>query len=153
MEMLQKLETMYEYARSNGYCKNRKTLAELMGTTESAISRAFAGGSLSTKFLLRVNEAIGGVFSPAWILYDQGDMFAQSAPEAPEQEVSVSTHQPVQEMVVSSESKTIKHLETLVETLQSHVAVLERYNNHLEEENEALKKANSYVYAVRAKNA
>jgi chaperonin cofactor prefoldin len=56
-------------------------------------------------------------------------------------------------MVVSSESKTIKHLETLVETLQSHVAVLERYNNHLEEENEALKKANSYVYAVRAKNA
>lgn len=89
MEMLQKLEIMYEYARSNGHCKNRKTLAELMGTTESAISRAFAGGSLSTKFLLRVNEAIGGVFSPAWILYDQGDMFAQSAPAAPEQEVSV----------------------------------------------------------------
>jgi chaperonin cofactor prefoldin len=47
---------------------------------------------------------------------------------------------------------TIKHLEALVETLQSHVAVLERYNNHLEEENEALKKANTYVY-VRAKDA
>jgi hypothetical protein len=152
MEMLQKLEIMYEYARSNGHCKNRKTLAELIGTTESAISRAFAGGSLSTKFLLRVNEAIGGVFSPSWILYDQGDMFAQSAPSVPEQDMSVSTQQPVQEMVVSSESTTIKHLETLVETLQSHVAVLERYNNHLEEENEALKKANSYVY-VRAKNA
>lgn len=152
MEMLQKLEIMYEYARSNGYCKNRKTLAELMGTTESAISRAFSGGSLSTKFLLRVNEAIGGAFSPAWILYDQGDMFAQSAPAQPEQEVSVSTHQPVQEIVMPSSSMTIKHLEALVETLQSHVAVLERYNNHLEEENEALKKGNSYVY-VRAKDA
>lgn len=152
MEMLQKLETMYEYARSNGYCKNRKTLAELMGTTESAISRAFAGGSLSTKFLLRVNEAIGGVFSPAWILYDQGDMFAQSSPAAPEQEISAPVAE-IPSVAASSESRTIKHLETLVETLQSHVAVLERYNNHLEEENEALKKANSYVYAVRAKNA
>jgi chaperonin cofactor prefoldin len=80
-------------------------------------------------------------------------MFAQSAPAAPEQEVSVTISQPVQEVVVSPESRTIKHLETLVETLQSHVAVLERYNNHLEEENEALKKANSSAYVARAKNA
>lgn len=152
MEMLQKLEIMYEYARSNGYCKNRKTLAELMGTTESAISRAFSGGSLSTKFLLRVNEAIGGVFSPAWILYDQGDMFARSAPAQPEQEVSVSTHQPVQEVIVSSDPKRVELLESLVKTLQHEVDLLERYNNHLEEENEALKNANTYVY-VRAKDA
>lgn len=150
--MLQKLETMYEYARSNGYCKNRKTLAELMGTTESAISRAFAGGSLSTKFLLRVNEAIGGVFSPAWILYDQGDMFAQSAPAAPEQEISAPVAE-VPSVAASSESRTIKHLETLVETLQSHVSLLEKYTNKLEEENEALKKANSYASVTRAKNA
>ena len=152
MEMLQKLETMYEYARSNGYCKNRKTLAELMGTTESAISRAFAGGSLSTKFLLRVNEAIGGVFSPAWILYDQGDMFAQLAPASSEQEVSAPVAE-VPSVAASSESRTIKHLETLVETLQSHVSLLEKYTNKLEEENEALKKANSYASVTRAKNA
>ena len=150
--MLQKLETMYEYARSNGYCKNRKTLAELMGTTESAISRAFAGGSLSTKFLLRVNEAIGGVFSPAWILYDQGDMFAQLAPASSEQEVSAPVAE-VPSVAASSESRTIKHLETLVETLQSHVSLLEKYTNKLEEENEALKKANSYASVTRAKNA
>lgn len=150
--MLQKLETMYEYARSNGYCKNRKTLAELMGTAESAISRAFAGGSLSTKFLLRVNEAIGGVFSPAWILYDQGDMFAQSAPVAHEQEISAPVAE-VPSVAASSESRTIKHLETLVETLQSHVSLLEKYTNKLEEENEALKKANSYASVTRAKNA
>ena len=152
MEMLQKLETMYEYARSNGYCKNRKTLAELMGTTVSAISRAFAGGSLSTKFLLRVNEAIGGVFSPAWILYDQGDMFAQLAPASSEQEVSAPVAE-VPSVAASSESRTIKHLETLVETLQSHVSLLEKYTNKLEEENEALKKANSYASVTRAKNA
>lgn len=152
MEMLQKLETMYEYARSNGYCKNRKTLAELMGTTESAISRAFAGGSLSTKFLLRVNEAIGGVFSPAWILYDQGDMFAQLAPASSEQEVSAPVAE-VPSVAAPSESRTIKHLETLVETLQSHVSLLEKYTNKLEEENEALKKANSYASVTRAKNA
>lgn len=145
MEMLQKLETMYEYARSNGYCKNRKTLAELMGTTESAISRAFSGGSLSTKFLLRVNEAIGGAFSPAWILYDQGDMFAQSSPAAPEQEVSVSTHQPVQEMVVSSDSARVRELEYVIETQKKLIDMLER-------ENEDLKKEN-YSASVHAKNA
>ena len=150
--MLQKLETMYEYARSNGYCKNRKTLAELMGTTESAISRAFSGGSLSTKFLLRVNEAIGGAFSPAWILYDQGDMFAQSAPAAPEQEVSA----PITEessVVASNASERVKHLESLVETLQAFNKVLQKDNERLEQENEALKKANSYASVARAKNA
>ena len=80
-------------------------------------------------------------------------MFAQSAPAAHEQEVSVTISQPVQEVVVSPESRTIKHLETLVETLQSHVSLLEKYTNKLEEENEALKKANSSVYVARAKNA
>jgi hypothetical protein len=124
-----------------------------MGTTESAISRAFAGGSLSTKFLLRVNEAIGGVFSPAWILYDQGDVFAQSEPAQPMQEVITTASQPVQEVVVPSESRRVELLETLVKTLQREVNLLERYNNHLEEENEALKKANSSVYVARAKNA
>ena len=153
--MLQKLEIMYEYARSNGHCKNRKTLAELMGTTESAISRAFAGGSLSTKFLLRVNEAIGGVFSPAWILYDQGDIFAQSAPAAPEQPVQEAPIPVAEEssVVAPTDTRRVELLETLVKTLQHEVNLLERYNNHLEEENEALKKANSSVSVARAKNA
>lgn len=154
MNKLERLDAMYEYARKTGACTNKKTFAKFLGTTESVVSRFYSGGrELTDQFLLRVNVALGSVFSTSWVLYGEGDMFAQSAPAAPEQEVSVTISQPVQEVVVSPESRTIKHLETLVETLQSHVAVLERYNNHLEEENEALKKANSSVYVARVKNA
>lgn len=154
MDKIDRLQRMYEYSVENSLCKNKKEFAALVGVYASNLSKAFNGeyGFLTDKFLLRVNSALGNVFSVEWILYGTGSMFAQSEPAAPEQEISVSTHQPVQEMVVPSGSMTIKHLEALVETLQSHVAVLERYNNHLEEENEALKKANEYVY-VRAKNA
>ena len=154
MNKLERLDVMYEYARKNGACTNKKTFAKFLGTTESVVSRFYSGGrELTDQFLLRVNVALGSVFSTSWVLYGEGDMFAQSAPAAPEQDVSVSTHQPVQEVVVSPESRTIKHLETLVETLQSHVSLLEKYTNKLEEENEALKKANSYASVTRAKNA
>ena len=154
MNKLERLDAMYEYARKTGACTNKKTFAKFLGTTESVVSRFYSGGrELTDQFLLRVNVALGSVFSTSWVLYGEGEMLAEPVSAEPVQEASSTANQPVQEMVVSSESKTIKHLETLVETLQSHVAVLERYNNHLEEENEALKKANSYVYAVRAKNA
>jgi hypothetical protein len=155
MDNVDRLRKMYEYAIEHSLCKNKKEFAALIGVHASNLSKAFGceSGFLTDKFLLRVNQSIGNAFSVSWVLYGEGDMFAQSAPAAPEQEVSVTISQPVQEVVVSPESRTIKHLETLVETLQSHVAVLERYNNHLEEENEALKKANSSAYVARAKNA
>ena len=155
MDNVDRLRKMYEYAIEHSLCKNKKEFAALIGVHASNLSKAFGceSGFLTDKFLLRVNQSIGNAFSVSWVLYGEGDMFAQSAPAAPEQEVSVTISQPVQEVVVSPESRTIKHLETLVETLQSHVAVLERYNNHLEEENEALKKANSSVYVARVKNA
>lgn len=153
MDKIVRIQKMYEFAIENSLCKNKKEFAALVGVYPSNLSKAFNGesGFLTEKFLLRVNNALNNAFSVEWILYGKGDMFAQSAPAAPEQEVLA----PIAEessVVVPSGSMTIKHLEALVETLQSHVAVLERYNNHLEEENEALKKANSYVY-VRAKDA
>lgn len=153
MNKLERLDAMYEYARKTGACTNKKTFAKFLGTTESVVSRFYSGGrELTDQFLLRVNVALGSVFSTSWVLYGEGDMLLQSEPSQPVQEAPI----PVAEessVVASTESRTIKHLETLVETLQSHVAVLERYNNHLEEENEALKKANSSVYVARAKNA
>jgi hypothetical protein len=72
-------------------------------------------------------------------------MFAQSAPAAPEQEVSVSTHQPVQEVVVSSDSARVRELEYVIETQKKLIDMLER-------ENEDLKKENYYA-SVHAKNA
>lgn len=153
IQKVERLQKMYDYARSNNLCKNKATFADLVGFAASNISRAFSGVPryLTDSLLTRINQAIGCPFSTSWVLYGEGDMFAQSASAQPEQEVSAPTTED-SSVVVPSGSMTIKHLEALVETLQSHVAVLERYNNHLEEENEALKKANSYVY-VRAKDA
>ena len=153
IQKIERLQKMYDYARSNNLCKNKATFADLVGFAASNLSRAFSGVPryLTDSLLTKINQAIGCPFSTSWVLYGEGDMFAQSVPAAPEQKVSAPTLEE-SSVVASSESRTIKHLETLVETLQSHVAVLERYNNHLEEENEALKKGNSYVY-VRAKDA
>lgn len=153
MNKLERLDAMYEYARKTGACTNKKTFAKFLGTTESVVSRFYSGGrELTDQFLLRVNVALGSVFSTSWVLYGEGDMFDQSAPAEQEQEVSV----PVAEgssVTAPADTRRVELLETLVKTLQHEVNLLERYNNHLEEENEVLKKANSSVSVARAKNA
>lgn len=155
MDNVDRLRKMYEYAIERSLCKNKKEFAALIGVHASNLSKAFGSepGFLTDKFLLRVNQSIGNAFSISWVLYGEGDVFAQSEPAQPVQEVTTTASQPVQEVVVPSESKRVELLETLVKTLQREVNLLERYNNHLEEENEALKKANSSVYVARAKNA
>lgn len=147
IQKVERLQKMYDYARSNNLCKNKATFANLVGFAASNISRAFSGVPryLTDSLLTRINQAIGCPFSTSWVLYGEGDMFAQSAPAAPEQEVSVSTHQPVQEMVVSSDSARVRELEYVIETQKKLIDMLER-------ENEELKKE-TYSVSVRAKNA
>jgi hypothetical protein len=147
IQKIERLQKMYDYARSNNLCKNKATFADLVGFAASNISRAFSGVPryLTDSLLTRINQAIGCPFSTSWVLYGEGDMFAQSAPAAPEQEVSVSTNQPVQELVVSSDSARVRELEYVIETQKKLIDMLER-------ENEDLKKENYYV-SVRAKNA
>lgn len=153
MDKIDRLQRMYEYSVENSLCKNKKEFAALVGVYASNLSKAFNGeyGFLTDKFLLRVNSALGNVFSVEWILYGTGSMFAQSEPAAPEQEAPIPTTEE-SSVVAPTDTRRVELLETLVKTLQHEVNLLERYNNHLEEENEALKKANSYVY-VRAKDA
>lgn len=75
MDKIEKIMKMYEYARTNGLCKNKKTFAELIGVRDTTLSRALAGGrDLTESFLLRANEALGNAFNPSWLLYDRGDM-------------------------------------------------------------------------------
>jgi hypothetical protein len=147
MDNVDRLRKMYEYAIEHSLCKNKKEFAALIGVHASNLSKAFGceSGFLTDKFLLRVNQSIGNAFSVSWVLYGEGDMFAQSLPTASEQEVSVSTHQPVQEVVVSSDSARVRELEYVIETQKKLIDMLER-------ENEDLKKENYYV-SVRAKNA
>jgi hypothetical protein len=147
MDNVDRLRKMYEYAVEHSLCKNKKEFAALIGVHASNLSKAFGSesGFLTDKFLLRVNQSIGNVFAISWVLYGEGDMFAQSTPSAPEQEVSVSTHQPVQEVCTSSDSARVRELEYVIETQKKLIDMLER-------ENEDLKKENYYASA-RAKNA
>lgn len=154
IQKVERLQKMYDYARSNNLCKNKATFADLVGFAASNISRAFSGVPryLTDSLLTRINQAIGCPFSTSWVLYGDGDMFAQSAPVAPEPEVLA----PIAEessVVASNASERVKHLESLVETLQAFNKVLQKDNKRLEQENEALKKANYSVSVARAKNA
>ena len=44
MDKIEKIMKMYEYARTNWLCKNKKTFAELIGVRDTILSRALAGG-------------------------------------------------------------------------------------------------------------
>jgi hypothetical protein len=149
MNKLERLDAMYEYARKTGACTNKKTFAKFLGTTESVVSRFYSGGrELTDQFLLRVNVTLGSVFSTSWVLYGEGDMFANSAPQESSQDVPES----VIEESIPNASERIKHLEDLVETLQAFNKVLRKDNERLEKENDALKNEKYYTTA-RTKNA
>ena len=66
-----RLDTMYRYAIANELCKNKGNFAELIGVTNSTLSKAFSGEEkyLSDAFLIRVNNALNNVFSVDWLLY------------------------------------------------------------------------------------
>ena len=70
MERIEQLKTMYDYARTNGLCSNRKTFAALLNMNEGNMSSAFSGNMryLTTNLLLRINKALGDVFSTEWLL-------------------------------------------------------------------------------------
>lgn len=76
MERIEQLKTMYDYARTNGLCSNRKTFAALLNMNEGNMSSAFSGNMryLTTNLLLRINKALGDVFSTEWLLTGKGDM-------------------------------------------------------------------------------
>jgi len=149
MNNREKLNAMYEYALKHALCCNRKTFAALIGISPANLSNALSE-SLYERYctngiLNKANAALGYLFCPQWLQDGIGNMLLQSAPAAPEQEVSVSTHQPVQEMVVSSDSARVRELEYVIETQKKLIDMLER-------ENEELKKE-TYSVSVRAKNA
>lgn len=76
-----RLDTMYRYALTRELCKNKGNFAELIGVTNSTLSKAFSGEEkyLSDAFLIRVNNALNNVFSLDWVLYGTGEMLKESA--------------------------------------------------------------------------
>lgn len=76
MDKSQRLNQMYEYARTNGMCKNKRSFAEVLGIDSGNLSKAFGNDTkyMTDSLLIRVNNALGNVFSFDWLLTGRGDM-------------------------------------------------------------------------------
>ena len=86
-----RLDTMYRYAIANELCKNKGNFAELIGITNSTLSKAFSGEEkyLSDAFLIRVNNALNNVFSLDWVLNGTLPMMKEQ-PSSAEQQTTPS---------------------------------------------------------------
>ena len=67
---------MYEYARTNGMCRNKRSFAELLGIDNGNLSKALGNDAkyMTDSLLIRVNNALGNVFSFDWLLTGNGEM-------------------------------------------------------------------------------
>lgn len=150
MDKNERLIKMFEYARQKGICRTKQEFSKHIGIANSNLSHAFNGDTryLNDNLLKRVNESLENTFSLEWLIYGEGDMFANSAPQESSQDVPES----VIEESIPNASERIKHLEDLVETLQAFNKVLRKDNERLEKENDALKNEKYYTTA-RTKNA
>lgn len=88
MTNVEKLREMYQYAREMELCKNQKGFAEIVGVTPNNMSNAFsdklADKFCTNSFLLKVNDAMGHVFSTDWLLYGEGSMLRNNNNESNE---------------------------------------------------------------------
>ena len=80
MEKSQRLSQMYEYARTNGMCRNKRSFAELLGIDNGNLSKAFGNDAkyMTDSLLIRVNNALGNVFSFDWLLTGNGEMLNEN---------------------------------------------------------------------------
>lgn len=78
----ERIEAMYNYAKEQGLCRNRKTFAELIDANPTNIGKAFQENSpyLTDKLLHRINTSLNYAFNPAWLLTGEGEMLNKSIP-------------------------------------------------------------------------
>lgn len=89
MEKKERINQAFSYLKDNGLVHTQKDLAERMGSTAPNVSSALKGvdNVLTDNFLLRFNNAFGGIFNDNWLLTGEGSMLSASDPDS----VSVSS--------------------------------------------------------------
>lgn len=103
---LSALYEMYNYALTHNLCKNKSGFSKLIEVANSNLSRAFSGDPryLTDKFIRRTNEALGGVFNEAWLLYGEGAMFVSGDTPANYGNDTVTTRQREEEIAAAPAS-------------------------------------------------
>ena len=80
MEKKERINHAFSYLKDNGLVHTQKDLAERMGATAPNVSSALKGvdNVLTDNFLLRFNNAFGGIFNDNWLLTGEGSMLSAS---------------------------------------------------------------------------
>lgn len=83
MDTKERIKKAYEYLRNNGIVHTQQDVADIMGVKKENISRAFNGNEkyLTSNFIVRFNNAFGGIFNAEWIIKEQGEMLKESKQE------------------------------------------------------------------------
>ena len=80
MDKIARLQEMFEYAKKKGICKTKQEFSKHIGIANSNLSHAFNGDTryLNDNLLKRVNESLDNAFSLEWLMYGNGEMYANN---------------------------------------------------------------------------
>lgn len=142
----QRLLIMYDYARANKFCKNKKTFAQLIEMSDCNMSNAMNNDNsnyLTDNLFYKINAALGNVFSIDWLLRGTGEMMvnnnigtpAPTPTQAPARVSTTPTTKP------SFDDDDIEYLRHRVKELE-YTIELQRYRIEQLEKGHASARAN-----------
>lgn len=124
-----------------GYLKrkhgiNQQKLAEMMGTTQTTVSRnlnAASDGAINENFVIHMNEAVGNIFDTNYIVNGVGMLLSSD------------------ENKQKAEHSDDKNSATLIELAASLIKEVEGLRQQLNAEREAISKERAELHALIAK--
>lgn len=81
MEKVEILRAMVQELQKRGLIAKQKDVADRLRTSTSTVSSAIHGNpnACTRSFILRLNDAFGSIFNPAWMLTGEGAMILADA--------------------------------------------------------------------------
>ncbi len=146
MSNREKLLQMYDYAISQGKCKNRKGFAELIGISDKNLSNALSTNEkIADRFctsglLNKANAALNYAFAQQWVQDGTGEMYANNNVPAPAP-AQTPTHVHARGIRPSFDDDDIEYLRHRIQELE-YVIELQRHRIEQLEKGHASARAN-----------
>lgn len=112
----ERLNSLYEYARTHGVCKTKKDLATLLGMNYTGLSRSFSQDEFVTNALLiKANELLGSPFTLDWLIDGVEPIYR--ADRGNETAGTPETQQPMSELLAAKDA-IISQQQQLIDALK-----------------------------------
>ena len=116
---------------------NQQKLAELMGTSQTTISRNIKlanEGNLNEDFVINMNNSVGNIFNLDYIINGHGELFRQKESQAtePKSHAEPLSLQDGVESLLTLASQLIKENESLRRDLQESIREVHALADHLQ---------------------